>query len=168
MKLRARAQMTWRSGQSLVEFALVFPLFVLLAFGVIDAGRAVVTYNTVANAARDGARVAIVDQATSGAAGSGACDTAGGQAWAPGCAVYSTRGTLGISTSNVSVIFKDPTDTTSCLSATGTPVSNGCLAEVTVTATFQPLTPVIGQLIGPLTLTSTSKVPVERTCSAGC
>ncbi len=168
MRSRARLSATRHGGQALVEFALVFPLFVLLVFGVLDAGRAILLYNTVASAARDAARVAIVNQATTGASGSAACDTTSGQAWAQGCAVYSTRGTVGIGTSNVSVVFRDPTDTTTCSAATGDSVSAGCLAEVTVTARFDAITPVIGQLIGPLNLSSTSKVPVERVCSSGC
>lgn len=49
-------------GQSLVETALILPLFFLLVIGLFDAGRAVYAYNTVANAARTAARVAIVDQ----------------------------------------------------------------------------------------------------------
>lgn len=47
-------------GQDLVEFALVLPLLVLLFFGIIEFGRAVFTYNTLANAAREGARFGIV------------------------------------------------------------------------------------------------------------
>ncbi len=38
----------------------------------------------------------------------------------------------------------------------------GYLAEVKVTTTFQALTPVIGQLIGTPTLTSTARLPIER------
>jgi len=44
-------------GSSLVEFALVIPVIMLLIFGAVDLGRAVYAYNTIANAARDGARV---------------------------------------------------------------------------------------------------------------
>ena len=49
-------------GQSLVEFALVFPVVALLIFGLVDLGRAVYAYSTIANAARQGARVAAVNQ----------------------------------------------------------------------------------------------------------
>jgi Flp pilus assembly protein TadG len=49
-------------GQALVEFALVVPIFVLLLVGLFDIGRAVWNYNTVANAAREAARVAVVNQ----------------------------------------------------------------------------------------------------------
>jgi len=49
-------------GQALVEFALVAVLFFILLFGIIDGSRAIYAYNTVANAARVAARVAIVNQ----------------------------------------------------------------------------------------------------------
>lgn len=49
-------------GQTLVEFALILPLFCLIVFGLFDIGRAVYAYNTVSNAARAAARVAIVNQ----------------------------------------------------------------------------------------------------------
>jgi len=48
------------SGQDLVEFALVLPVLALLIFGIIQAGILVWNYNTVSNAAREGARAGIV------------------------------------------------------------------------------------------------------------
>ncbi len=47
-------------GQSLVEFALVLPVFMLLVFGILDGGRAILTYNDVAQSTRNVARVASV------------------------------------------------------------------------------------------------------------
>ncbi len=47
-------------GQTMVEFALVFPVFLLLLFGVLDFGRVVYAYNTISNAAREGARAAVI------------------------------------------------------------------------------------------------------------
>lgn len=47
-------------GQSLVEFALVFPIFFFLVTGLFDLGRAVFAYATMNNAAREGTRNAIV------------------------------------------------------------------------------------------------------------
>lgn len=46
------------NGATLVEFAVVAPLLFLLLFGVIEFGRAVVTYTAVNTAAREGARYA--------------------------------------------------------------------------------------------------------------
>ena len=47
-------------GQSLVEFALILPLFLLLVTGLFDVARAVFQSNTLAYAAREGTRYAIV------------------------------------------------------------------------------------------------------------
>src|SRR5215218_3232865 len=48
------------SGQAMVEFALVAPVFFLLLFGVIEGGRFIFYYQTLNNATREGARYAIV------------------------------------------------------------------------------------------------------------
>jgi Flp pilus assembly protein TadG len=47
------------SGQSMVEFAVLAPIFFLLLLGTIDLGRAVYIYNTISDAAREGTRAAI-------------------------------------------------------------------------------------------------------------
>ncbi|MBN1998114.1 pilus assembly protein [candidate division KSB1 bacterium] len=47
-------------GQSIVEFALVAPILVLLLFGIIEFGRIFETVNVLTSAAREGARVAAV------------------------------------------------------------------------------------------------------------
>ena len=47
-------------AQSLVEFALVLPIFLLLVTGLFDVGRAVWQENSLAYAAREGTRYAIV------------------------------------------------------------------------------------------------------------
>jgi hypothetical protein len=49
-----------RRGQALVEFALVIPLFLIMLMAVVDIGRAIWAQNSVAAAAREGARFAIV------------------------------------------------------------------------------------------------------------
>jgi Flp pilus assembly protein TadG len=47
-------------GQALVEFAFVAPMFFLLVFAIIDFGRYVYYVQILNNAAREGARYAIV------------------------------------------------------------------------------------------------------------
>ena len=47
-------------GQSVVEFALVLPLLLLIVFGVTEFGRAWMTLNVLTAAAREGARTAVV------------------------------------------------------------------------------------------------------------
>jgi Flp pilus assembly protein TadG len=43
-------------GQALVEFALIVPVFMLIAFGIFDFGFAFDSSLTISNAAREGAR----------------------------------------------------------------------------------------------------------------
>lgn len=48
-------------GQSLVEFALVLPVFVLLLAGMIDFGLGLYSYMSLQSAAREGARLGVTD-----------------------------------------------------------------------------------------------------------
>lgn len=71
-------------GQALVEFALVVPWFLLLLFGIIEAGRFIFYYESLSHATREGARYAIVNGANTlgcpsgpAAPGSSPCDTTG-------------------------------------------------------------------------------------------
>lgn len=48
------------AGQTLIEFALVLPVFLLVLTGLMDVARAVWQVNTLAYAAREGTRYAIV------------------------------------------------------------------------------------------------------------
>jgi hypothetical protein len=50
------------SGQTLVEFALILPLFVLIVMFIFDIGRAVYYYSVLYNAVREGARLAAVGE----------------------------------------------------------------------------------------------------------
>ena len=50
------------AGQALVEFTMIIPVFCLLLFGLVDFGRAFYTWLIVTNAAREGARVAAVQE----------------------------------------------------------------------------------------------------------
>ena len=48
-------------GASLVEFAVVLPLLILLVFGIMEAGWLFAQQVEIRNAAREGARLAVVD-----------------------------------------------------------------------------------------------------------
>jgi Flp pilus assembly protein TadG len=53
----------WRArelGQAMVEFSLVFIIFMACVVGLIEAGRAAWNYNTLSNAVREGTRYGIV------------------------------------------------------------------------------------------------------------
>ncbi len=47
-------------GQTMIEFVLLFPVFLLLILGFFDLGRAVFYYTSLTNAVRETARYAIV------------------------------------------------------------------------------------------------------------
>lgn len=49
-----------QKGQSLVEFALLLPVFILILFGVMEFGRLWEMTNMLTSAAREGARIAAV------------------------------------------------------------------------------------------------------------
>jgi Flp pilus assembly protein TadG len=53
-----------RRGAAVVEFAVVVPVFFLLVFGMIEYGRLVMVQQVLTNAAREGARVGVMDGAT--------------------------------------------------------------------------------------------------------
>ncbi|HEY8168719.1 MAG TPA: TadE/TadG family type IV pilus assembly protein [Candidatus Limnocylindrales bacterium] len=59
-----RSSRRWRSrddrGQSLVEFTLVLPIFILLLAGMIDFGLGLFADLTIINAAREGARLGVI------------------------------------------------------------------------------------------------------------
>jgi TadE-like protein len=50
-------------SQSMVEFAIVAPVLLLLLFGIVDFGRVIYIYATLNQAVNEGARVAIRDSA---------------------------------------------------------------------------------------------------------
>jgi Flp pilus assembly protein TadG len=134
---------TSESGQSLVEFALAIPVFLLLMFGLFDLGRVVYAYNTISNASRESVRVSIVNQTVTDV-----------EAEAIQQAV-----SLGLTNADVTPAYVD-TNGVAC----ATPIAVNCLASVTIVYSFVPATPVIGQMIGPLQLTAATEMPVERTC----
>ncbi len=135
-----------RRGQTLVEMALILPIFLLILMGIFDFGRAVYAYNTVANAARQAVRLAIVDQEPSKIQ-----DLAAQHA-----------SSLGIDPSTVTIRFVNP-DRSSGPPCDVTPVLNGCLVEVTVPYTYTAATPIIGNIVGNINISATSRLPVERT-----
>lgn len=62
MKLHTHNQK--RRGAAVVEFAVVAPVFILLVFGMIEFGRAVMVQQVLVNASREGARQAVLDGAS--------------------------------------------------------------------------------------------------------
>ena len=137
-------------GQSLVEFALVLPVLVLLLLGLFDLGRAVIGYTTVSNAARVGARVAIVNQSEDSTCPDRTVDPTAPLTFK--CAAAAQTSGLGIAPSSIPPLV---------VSGTACP-EIGCDATVTVSYVYQPITPVIGNLLGQLTLSSSVTMKIEH------
>jgi Flp pilus assembly protein TadG len=135
-------------GQSLVEFALVLPVFMLLVFGILDGGRAILTYNDVAQSTRNVARVASVtcfDTATR-------CDA-------------TTSGAPVADAIDEQLAFQGSvTWTVTCIDpATNAPpvgCNPGDIVRVTASSTVDLVTPLIAQALGPVTVSATSEAEI--------
>lgn len=55
-------------GQSVIEFAFILPLLLILVFGITELGRMIMRTNTLTQAAREGARAAAVGADSTNAA----------------------------------------------------------------------------------------------------
>lgn len=129
-------------GQALLEFALIFPIMILVMVAVFDLGRLVFAYNNITNAARTGVRLAIVDQTNASAR----------------TATKNQATSLGLTDSNVSVLYLASDLASPC----PTPMTLDCIAEITVTYSWNPITPLVGNIVGPMTVTTVSREPIER------
>jgi Flp pilus assembly protein TadG len=122
-------------GVSLVEFALVATIFFTLVFGILDLGRAAYQYNIVANSAREGARLAIIQSNTNAQVQSRVIASS---------ANFITAGDITITRSTCTSI---PCGTTT----------------VSVRHVFTPITPLIRGIVGnSLALSASSTMVVER------
>jgi Flp pilus assembly protein TadG len=143
-----------RPGQTLVEFALILPVFLLLLLGIMDLGRAVYDSSTLSNSAREGARLGITDQmcrdiwvrAKDHAVGIAADTTVAIEVRDPAGALVGTCPAI-------------PTATDFVLS------HYGDVVHVTVTYTYQAATPVIGRIVGTISLKGESKFAIESPCT---
>jgi len=112
-------------AQSLVEFALIFPLVIFLITVFFDLGRAIYYFSALNNAVREGTRYAIVNDAdptTNPSYENNVKDT---------IILYAAG--VGINYGNITVIKPVP----------GPPSGGGNYSQVTITVTynFQPVTP---------------------------
>lgn len=147
-------------GQSLVEFALILPVFLLILFGLVDAGRFVYMNSVLSQAAREGARLGSVE-----AGWIGSTDPSCGKAGGPVCpaTVTALRNDI-LAAANRMVTPFGPIATGSLYLScdpygsapttagwTGVGCANNSannVASVRVELSFTPITPVLGQLLG--------------------
>ena len=137
MSRRARRR---SRGQSLVEFAVVLPVFLLILFGIMDFGFLLYSRMTVINAAREGARIGITYTETPN--------------MIPSMAVSQVTGSSGglLTSGMVTVTCVDGTPSTPNCSGfpTSTPpsVNPGDSVRVNVTYPYRPFFPLlVGQTI---------------------
>jgi Flp pilus assembly protein TadG len=140
-------------GQGLTEFALVIPIFLLLVVALFDLGRAVFAYNTLTNAAREGARTAIVNQYTPSIVARAKSQTN---------IVELDDPSVSVTYWNVRSDGKPDTSKSQCNSL----VAVGCLVIVKFEATYRPITPFISNILfgNGVTFTATSQLSVEYSC----
>ena len=133
-------------GQGMVEFAIILPVFVLLLVGLFDVGRAVYAYNTVNNAAREAGRLAIVDQYEDHVLDEAVAAASG----------------VGVVRADVDITY-ELAEGGSCPHV-GTDQINSCVAVVTVPYEYEAATPIIGNILGAITIEGTSRFPVSINC----
>jgi hypothetical protein len=142
----------------MVEFAMILPLFLLIIFGLIDLGRFVITDHILSQAAREGARQAAVE-----ASWMGSTDASCGMPGGPTCPANVTAlhadalaaanrmvAGLGGSVSDLYISCDAPGNAPTGL-WTGASCNSrvpGNEVSVRVEYLYQPITPVIAQLIG--------------------
>ncbi len=152
-KETAGSQRQEQRGAALVEFALTLPFLVLLIMGAFDLGWAVYINNSLAVAAREGARKSIV----------GVSSTGGPTVTNDMICNQARRGLQGLT---LNCIAGAPTDNTTpgifinpgAMSDRGT----GTVVQVTVRYKYVPITPVISPMVpSGLMLSSSASMVVE-------
>jgi len=127
------------AGQAMVEFALILLPMLLLMFGLFDVGRLVYINNAVSEGAREGSR------------------------W--GSVAGRSNDSTDIRNQILSVMTAVPApEVTVTCERNGSATSScrsGDIISVTVSSPVEMITPIIGQLVGPVTVSSTSRVAVN-------
>jgi Flp pilus assembly protein TadG len=181
-------------GQTLVELALILPIFLVVVVGVFDAGRAVYTNAALSQAAREGARLGAVEagfvgldtdddpacvatpaQITSSNPGARVCPPTVASMKTD---VVDAVNRMTVSLGDISAVYfscnagtgADPLPTGEWTESVG---GNGCetggnslgasgeYISVRVVHTYQPITPIFGTILGPITLSGSATMIVN-------
>jgi Flp pilus assembly protein TadG len=137
-------------GNAMVEFSLIAVMFVMLLLGVIEMGRMILVYTTIAHAAKYGERYAIVH----GYFRTGTTDTTATVTDIQ-TQVQKFSGIAPLITSNVNVAVNYPTYTVGGTTFCGTNAA-GCPVQVKVSYPFAPLLGYFNSMLS-VTLSSTSE-----------
>lgn len=130
------------AGQALVEFSLAFLVFVTMLMGLVDLARGVYAFNGVSQAAREIARATSVH---------------------PGVTLGDSTQTAAVLATQRSLVQDLGAPTFACVDIDGSSVSGKCVpgdwVKVTISATYQPITPVVS-FLGTLTVQSSSSIEI--------
>ena len=139
--MRRRAGLRDCRGQALIEFAVCSVLLLALIFAVVEFGRMMLVYTTIGNAARIGARYAIVHGSDNLASTTQITTAVNG---------FLKAGTITTSSATVTVGYPGKPDGTS-----SNCTDPGCRVTVTVSYPYDPLVTYFP--LGTITLTSSSQ-----------
>jgi Flp pilus assembly protein TadG len=165
MSLTRRPRGRRGRGQGLVEFALMAPVMLFLIIAAVDMGRAVVAYNTLANAARHGSRVAAVNQLNPpdhviSCNEDMPIEDVDEPHWSARACTAFYAFTMDVDPEDVNLSYAPPTDDTITCAAGNLHV--GCIASISVSTRWEAITPIVASMLGPLDMTATSEQPIER------
>jgi len=107
-------------GQALLEYAVIFPLLMLLLIGIMEFGVAIMVYDSISNAAREGARYGVIRQHHDDL---------------PGIAAVTRRSMMGLDEGALTITITPPS-----------PVADVIQVEVDYDHSF--ITPLIGLVVG--------------------
>jgi Flp pilus assembly protein TadG len=152
-------QLKGDGGSALVEYAIVFLLFMTMIMGTIDFGRALYTYHYLSNVTRDATRWAAVNGSTCG--GDSSCNGAGymnnGPVSQSDVQTFITNHTPpGIDTSKLKTTVTWPVSTDSPASCATTQNSPGCTVKVQTTYAFSFISPLVSKVVPATTCGSTT------------
>jgi Flp pilus assembly protein TadG len=161
----SRRQRSSTRAQALVEFALVAPIFFLMLFALIDFGRYVYYVQILNNAAREGARYAIVHGAqglpSSGPAAPGTVSSDPSGANVKSTVRNYLVGVIGQTTAlTTSLCWRTPLDAPCNGSPSPRDNSRGNIVDVTVDYQFRSVIPVVP--IPPITVQGASTLVINN------
>ncbi len=175
-------------GQALVEFAVILPIFLLIVFGVFDVGRAVYVNSVLSQAAREGARLGATEAGWVGVPDAGCvADKSAITSSNPGAHVCpATTAALkahigeavngmAVSVGAIDVYIScndgsvgDPVPSGAWTdgaaeagNACTTAASTGDVVSVRVSHVYQPITPIIGSLLGTPSLSGSATMIIN-------
>lgn len=138
----------------MIEFAIGFLFLGVVVFGVIDLGRAFITWNQVKNAAREGAAYAERDPWSQAASGASCAN--------PNNITYRAQTENGTRRTELAVsTTRNGTAYAGCQTPASFTIASGDKIEVSVRTPFTPISPLGRAIIGSPTIHAEVEVVVQ-------